>query len=192
MYVLSARDHDRLQAIIRAFEAGQLNRPRELRRFRRISNNSPHQVLYGTVINDLSYTGDDSYHLLPEDDNTPVWSPGGGSEPGGDYPVDFWVKGNDGILYKCAVSAGSGTTNPTDEEETIWVYALEINHVLGYSTSVVDMRSFAPWLKKNSLVPYVLHEETYYVLLGFSFVGAPGNRSIMWDEDDWRLMGVWK
>lgn len=143
------------------------------------------EIIEGLTYDTETVTGRSAYLCRLTTDNTAEWASEGGSLEGGDYPLDYIVKGSDNRKYQCTTSAGSGTMNPTaDTTNANWTILEDEVVVRMYHEGVVatDYRKYLPWLKAGKIYPVRLYNGEYYFELNFTYIGAPGNSNFIVDE----------
>ena len=122
----------------------------------------------------------------------------------GDMDVEFLYKaaqtttGND----PPTTTVGSGDTEVFyPDSDANWnavdiipkgIAATTNNYTLNVRTEDTELRQFVRWFEIDDIVPLIKYDDDWYIFQTVIPVGAIGSASIAWNEDDNRMMAVYK
>ena len=111
----------------------------------------------------------------------------------------------DNLAWLCQISEGTTTEVPGTGDD--WVQSdLQIYAALGFdqvgspyeAVPARDLRDCLPWLVAGQIVPLISvdklgdGQETKYLLYSFFYTGSPASSSLRWNQEEKRVMAVFK
>lgn len=207
--LLSDRDAKRLQDMLRWYEHDG-RRPKYRRRGSGGgAGGTSFSVSWGKIIRGLKYA-DPDYEEAPDgygqyivrllDSSYSQWSISHGIYSVGDLVLyDAPVEGDEDRVYQCILEHQSATGKEPDNE-TYWTIQDELQPKAIASQAtypVTDMRDYSRWFQVDDIVPLISRIENEVTVWYFWQTLTPlGNdvtgQSLRWNEDDNRLMAVFR